>query len=121
MRKSIGFEGGFEKVKDLSLSEFVETCERLNLARYIFDTENQDENGAFPCLEISSSYSDVDVSWSLDMICFKRDQDILCLENVQKILYDDETDFWVTFEIICKPYIGEKSRVSYKILAVKKK
>lgn len=104
-------------MKNLTLTGFIRTCDRLSLEKFIFDTDNQTDGGIND-LKMMLFFSKVIVSLAPNCICFQGDGGVLRLDRVKSIQYDEGSDIPdLIFRIVCGNLEDDKDDKTYVITA----
>lgn len=97
-------------MKTLSVQEAQAFFSNLNSHCYIFSTENQQQPTYPSGMSIVARYKEVLISWLTNRVCFKNEDDILCLSGVKCIKVEDSPSIGTPFYIVCNDTQDKKAK-----------
>ena len=102
------------------MSAFRKMCDEIAPVSYIFDTDNNASLFRTNNAKITVRYSDVSFMFSPNRICFTNEKNVLCINRVKTIYYQDYIEgVSRVFEIVCKNPDDENQDIIYTIIADK--
>lgn len=106
-------------MKTLSLREFVDFCQSKNITRYIYKTENQEDDSKYGHAFLELRFSSMLVSETGHTMCFgvREQPSQLQLILVRNITIVQTNSYWTVFRVNCKNIDSRKADSGFVFVA----
>lgn len=104
-------------MKTLSVREAQAFFSSLGSDCYVFSTKNQEKYTYPSCVDVCVRYKEMLVSWLTNRVCFKNENDTLCLTGVKCVKIDDDPCIGLPFYIVCNSKDNEAKENVFAFIA----